>query len=165
MSRQTFAAGLPVLKKVPEEQLSAEQQKAKIVARYEKSVNNIWALPAGTLTGKAQSDMLMVFKYSAMSFIMTHDIVEKYPGAKQKFKNPQNDWWTFTNKEGKLNFSLKFINEEARHALLWAKEYYNFVVEEAEAAGVMVLKEMPTVRKVSPSSSPGMPWAAVWPMG
>ena len=156
---------VPVL----EEQLSVEQQKAKIVARYEKSVNNVRALPAGTLTGKAQSDMLMFFKYYAMSFIMIYDIVEKNPGVKRKFQNPQDNFWTLTkNKEGKLTgitSSPKSINEQASNWLKWAKEYYKFVVKEAEAAEVMVLKEMPPIRKVSPSPSLGMPWAAVWPMG
>ena len=143
MVEEAKAAGVPVLKEVPKEQLSAETRKAKLIEFYAQSVKAFKSMPPGTFTDEELSDLLMFLKYYSLSFIMTYYIIEKNPVVEPKLRKaqePMNPYLASSGKPTPLNSYSKNASDMAKVA----EDYYNFVVEEAKAAGVPVLMEVPT---------------------
>ena len=117
MVEEAKAAGVPVLKEVPKEQLSAETRKAKLIEFYAQSVKAFKSMPAGTFTDEELSDLLMFLKYYTLSFIMTYYIIEKNPVVEPKLRNaqePMNSYLPSSGKPTSLNSYSKNASDMAR---------------------------------------------------
>ena len=106
-------------------------------------------LPAGTYTDKTQSDYMVFMKNFIMSNLMMYDIMEKDETVVFKLMKALQPVISIMEKMSEVEklknkeATVDFVNQNASKMQKMSQDLYKFMVGEAKAAGVPVVKEVP----------------------